>query len=347
MSNSTAPPPCVLALPSVFYRTLIVGGAYQGIAMVFGVFAIAAATSKYFEKRTRFWLLFWIGSILNFIKDVSLIISIVNSPTVCGNFWVSMTMFYFNGVCYLMAVLIPMTVRLWRFFISQVKTDTDSLRPKIIRWTTMGICIGLYLLSAAFFIARTVNIIQNWASGSITFAQSNASPYAITTVIPRIQTSVCLILSLFSEAMFVKNFLSKQVFTAIRQKNPVALRGLLLFALMVLVDVVYAAFIWVDLAYPLGNIGVAATKPDVFMYGFLINFTSQVTVSFDFWASEQIISTYIPVLISIKNSGGHMLEGKHVSTSERSTTVGKSGFTANDQESGIIGRTRMDTESHH
>ncbi|KAJ3091381.1 hypothetical protein HK102_000742 [Quaeritorhiza haematococci] len=287
-SNSTAPGQC-RSYPTVVYTSITLSGVYMGFALVLSILTTNAAIAKAFERRSRFWYLFAFGSVFDLLKNVMIIVYLPNMSIFCGNPWTEMGSHFFNGVFTLMANLIPMTARIWRFFLTKI--DQRSLIKKVI----IAIVVALYLLSLINIILKFVYVGPKFTSNDPKYVRSITEPFWVSTQIPRFILSCALILSFLAEVMFVRNFLSKPLLRAVRRKDPNIQasgirQGIMLFALM------------------------TSTNPAFFTYRWLLNFATMVVLSFDFWSSERIISTYIPML---------MKSGKNWDTNYPSDSKGK------------------------
>ncbi|KAJ3083601.1 hypothetical protein HK102_000989 [Quaeritorhiza haematococci] len=308
-ATAAAAPACI---PTVFYATFTAGNVYLGMAICFSGLAAITATTKWLTRRTHFWMLFSFGALMDFFKNLTMAIYVSNSSFYGGNPWTAAVMYYVSYVCFFLAAHIPMTGRIWRFFLTQI--NTTSTAAKRLTLFTKALVVALYIANIVLLIATSVYFFRDSLPTLRTtgiFIESTMSSTWIDNV-GRVVTSISLILSLFSEVMFVKNFLSKQTLAAVRGKDGVVIQGLALYGLLVLNDLTYALTSWIEFAKPVATAANVVLNPPLFMYGFLIPFLLYVTLSFDFWALQQIIDNTIPHLINRKNTdnnnGGAFLD---------------------------------------
>ncbi|KAJ3083600.1 hypothetical protein HK102_000988 [Quaeritorhiza haematococci] len=309
-ADSTAAAPTAPAcMPTILYATFTAGNIYLGMAICFSGLAAITATTKCLTRRTHFWMLFSFGAIMDFFKNLTMAIYISNSSIYGGDPWTAAVMYYISYVCFFLAAHIPMTGRIWRFFLTQI--NTTSTAAKLLTFSTKALVVALYLANLAFILATTVyfyrDSLPTLRTTGIFIENTMSSTWIDST--GRIVTSISLILSLFSEVMFVKNFLSRQTIVAVRERDAVVMKGLALYAVLVLNDVTYAVMSWVEFVKPVTVFENVVLNPALFMYGFLIAFLSYLTLSFDFWALEHIIDTTIPHLIKRKNTDNNKAGG--------------------------------------
>ncbi|KAJ3091692.1 hypothetical protein HK102_013773, partial [Quaeritorhiza haematococci] len=304
-----ATPNCTLSPQSADLAALTsLGGTWIGIALTLSILTGANAVLKCIERPTIFWKIFLFGAMADLLKNIFLVAFLPHSSTFCGNVRLSQNLFFLNGLFFQLALHVPTVVRIWRFFLTQVTPSNGKKDP--IRLGILSICGLLFLGDFIIIIVRIAHFSATYSLTDIEEIRKRALSPAFSTHIPRVLTSIGLLMSIFAEVMFVRNFMTTRVLAEFSKNDSAVRRGVLLFAWMVVVDVFFTLNTWADIIFRFGDARKFRTSnPTLFGYGFLLNFMSMAVLSFDFWASERIISEYIPLLVklrmsSVNKSGG-------------------------------------------